>query len=97
MKVEENVKLCKLFDLYGKLLSKGQQEILNFYLFDDLTLTEIAENLNISRQAVNDSITKGEEKLKLYEEQLRFLERSESYQKEIANLREQLSKSKKED
>lgn len=92
MKVEDNVKLGKLLDLYGKLLSKGQQEILSYYLNDDLTLSEIGENLNISRQAVKDSLTKGEEKLLAMEEELGFLKRVENYEKQLAFLREQLSK-----
>ena len=61
MRVEENFRLSKLCALYGNLLSKGQKEVLKSYLFDDLTLSEIAQNLNISRQAVKDSITKGED------------------------------------
>ncbi len=92
MKVEENVILCKLLDLYGKLLSKGQQEILSYSLNDDLTLSEIAQNLGISRQAVKDSLTKGEEKLFAMEEELGFLKRVEGYEKEIMLLKEQLSK-----
>ncbi len=97
MRVEENFRLSKLFDLYGNLLSKGQKEVLKSYLFDDLTLSEIAQNLNISRQAVKDSITKGEDKLNLYESELGFLEKSESYEKEIFLLKSQLLKGKKED
>ena len=92
MKVEENVILCKLYDLYGKLLSKGQQDILSYFLNDDLTLTEIAENLNISRQAVKDSLSKGEERLYALEEEIGFLKRVENYEKEIALLKTQLSK-----
>ena len=60
MKVEENIYLAKLFDAYGVLLSEGQQKIMSFYLNDDFTISEIAENLNISRQAVMDSISKAD-------------------------------------
>ena len=52
MKVEENIILNKLFDTYGALLSRGQQDIMSSYLQNDLTISEIAENLNVSRQAV---------------------------------------------
>lgn len=94
MKVEENVYLGKLFDAYGKLLSKGQQEIMDLYLNDDLTLSEIASNLNVSRQAILDSISKGEKKLKGYEEELKLLERIERLEEEIRTLK-QLSKSRR--
>ena len=47
MKVEENIKLMSLFDAYGLLLSEGQQSILTNYLYDDLTVTEIAQNLGV--------------------------------------------------
>lgn len=87
MKVEENVYLCKLFDAYGALLSSGQREILSLYLNDDLTLSEIAENLKISRQAARDSITKAELKLKSFEEKLCFLKKLEKLEKEIESLK----------
>ncbi len=66
MRVEENIKLAKLFDAYGTLLSKGQQEVLSSYLYDDFTVSEIAENLKVSRQAIMDSVTKAEKKLYSY-------------------------------
>ncbi len=87
MKVEENVYLCKLFDAYGELLSLGQKKILSYYLDNDLTLSEIAENLGISRQAIRDSILKAENKLRRYEEKLCFIKKIEAYQKEVENLK----------
>ncbi len=88
MRIEENVYLCKLFDAYGELLSNGQKEILSAYLNDDLTLTEIAENLGISRQAARDSISKAEIKLKGFEEKLCFLKKVEKLEKEIESLKQ---------
>lgn len=97
MKVEENLKFCKLFDIYGKLLSSGQKEIMSYYLNDDLTISEIAENLKVSRQAVMDSITKAEKKLNLLENKLTLLARIEGYEKTIEDLQKQLLKEHKED
>lgn len=90
MKVEENVYLCRLFDAYGKLLSKRQQEIMEAYLNDDFTLSEIAQNLNVSRQAVNDTIQKAEDKLKKFENNLSFLKRVDVLNNEISSLKEKL-------
>ena len=86
MKVEDKVKLLKLFDLYGNLLSKGQQEIMSCYLNNDLTISEIAENLNVSRQAVNDSITKGEKKLDSLEKKLNLAKRIDDLEKQLKSL-----------
>ncbi len=87
MKVEENVYLGKLFDAYGKLLSKGQQGIMNDYLNDDFTITEIAENLNVSRQAVLDSISKGEKKLLSFEKELGLVEKIDKLEEENRRLK----------
>ena len=86
MKVEDKVKLLKLFDLYGNLLSKGQQEIMSCYLNNDLTISEIAENLNVSRQAINDSITKGEKKLGSLEKKLNLAKRIDDLEKQLKSL-----------
>ncbi len=88
MKVEESVYLGKLFDAYGILLSERQQEICQLVLNDDLTLSEIALNLNITRQAVLDGLNKAEKKLKWFEENLGFL-------KQIARLEEENERLKK--
>ena len=92
MKVEENIYLAKLFDAYGALLSDGQKTMLSYYLDDDYTITEIAENLGISRQAVMDSITKAEKKLHAYEEKLQFVKKVDMLSEENAFLKEKLSK-----
>ena len=92
MKVEENVYLGKLFDAYGKLLSKGQQGIMGDYLNNDFTITEIAENLNVSRQAVLDSISKGEKKLISFEKELGLVEKIEELEKENKQLKKLLKK-----
>ena len=92
MKVEENIYLAKLFDAYGALLSEGQQKILSYYLDDDYTITEIAENLNISRQAVMDSVSKGDKKLRDYENKLKLVKKIDVISEQNANLKEKLSK-----
>ena len=66
--MEEKVKISMLCQLYGKLLTKKQFEFIDDYYNNDLSLSEIAENHNITRQAVRDIIKKGEKKLFEYEE-----------------------------
>ena len=57
--VDKNVKVSILWQIYGKLLTNKQYEIINDYYNNDLSLSEIAENNNITRQAVRDVIKRG--------------------------------------
>ena len=75
MSLENNVHLARLYDLYGPLLSKAQQKVMEDYLLKDITISEIAENDGVSRQAVKDAVSKAEKKLKMYEDKLGFLNR----------------------
>ena len=59
--MEKKVEVSMLCDLYGKLLTEKQFEFINDYYNNDLGLSEIAENNNITRQAVRDIIKKGKE------------------------------------
>ncbi|SHI04794.1 YlxM family DNA-binding protein [Sporanaerobacter acetigenes] len=68
--VEKIVEIGILFDFYGKLLSKSQYQIIEFYYIHDLSLGEIAEELGISRQGVYDTLKRAENKLYEYEETL---------------------------
>ena len=60
-------RINELYGFYGSLLSQRQQEILQNYYGEDFSLSEIAENLEISRNAVYDALKKAEEKLEEYE------------------------------
>lgn len=61
--MEKNVEISVLCQLYGKVLTEKQYEVLTDYYNNDLSLSEIAENNNITRQAVRDIIKKGENRL----------------------------------
>lgn len=62
-------------DFYGSLLTKKQDEMLKLRYDDDLSFGEIAEILGVSRQAVLDSLNKGEKHLAEYEQNLKCLDR----------------------
>ena len=64
--------LIILYDYYGELLSDDNRKYFEDYYFDNLSLSEIAENNNISRNAVHKHIKSAEEKLTFYEEKLRL-------------------------
>ena len=61
--MDKNVKIGMLLDIYGELLTDKQQDILDLYYNQNLSLAEIAEEMSVTRQAVRDSIVKGENKL----------------------------------
>ena len=90
--MEEKVKISMLCQFYGKLLTQKQCEFINDYYNNDLSLSEIAENSNITRQAVRDIIKKGEKKLFEYEEKLLFMKKTMNQEKQIENILAQLNK-----
>ena len=65
--MDKVIYLTNLFDYYGELLTNKQQTYFKDYYFGNLTLSEIAENENISRNAVHKQIKEAENKLKHYE------------------------------
>ncbi len=68
--IENLARAAMLFDFYGKLLTKKQQEIFSLYYDQNLSLGEIAEEYKVSRQAVHDILKRGEKILEGYEEKL---------------------------
>lgn len=94
--MEKNVKISILSDLYGNLLTEKQFEFIDDYYNNDLSLSEIAENNNITRQAVRDIIKKGEKKLFEYEEKLMFMKRMLKQEKKIEQVLSELNKIQKE-
>ena len=90
--MEKHVEISMLCQIYGKLLTKKQYEFINDYYNSDLSLSEIAENNNITRQAVRDIIKKGENKLFEYEEKLLFMKKMLDEEKQIQEILAELSK-----
>ena len=76
-KIEKTIRYTKLFNLYGNLLSDAQKSVLNDYFFADLSISEISENREISRAAVEDALSKGTKKLDNFESEVHFLEKIE--------------------
>ena len=94
--MEEKVKISMLSQLYGKLLTEKQFEFIDDYYNKDLSLSEIAENNNITRQAVRDILKKGEKKLFEYEEKLMFMKRTLNQEKKIEQVLSELTKIQKD-
>ena len=65
-----------LLDYYGKLLSKKQYDAISNYYFDDFSIQEIADNSNVSKQAISDLIRRSEKKLNDIEDELKMLQKT---------------------
>lgn len=72
--VPKNMEIAQLLDFYGEFISNRQFKTLSMYYNDDLSLSEISELLGISRQAVMDSIKRGEKTLSSMEQKLALAE-----------------------
>lgn len=84
--MENSVKISILLETYGKLLTEKQYSMLDDYYNSDLSLSEIAENEGITRQAVRDNLKKGENKLFEYEEKLEIMKKTVKKQETIADV-----------
>ena len=69
----QRMRVICLFDAYGRLLTTRQQRLLRFYYLDDLSLGEIAQRLEITRQAVFDSLRRSVGELQRLENSLRVV------------------------
>ena len=83
MKLEERVHIAILSKYYGKMLTDRQQDILKMYVDNNLSLSEVSEELNISRQAVKDALDNAMATLKHMEEKLQFIVRDDNIKKHI--------------
>lgn len=68
--VKKTIEINRLLDIYGRLLTKQQFEIMSDYYYCDLSLSEISEMKNISRTAVSDAIKTASKKLHNFEKNL---------------------------
>ena len=89
--MERKVEISMLIQIYGKILTEKQLEILDNYYNMDLSLSEIAENNQITRQAVRDIIKKGEKKLFEFEEKLQIMKKMLKQEKQISNILSELT------
>ena len=63
------------YDFYGQLLTQKQQHIFKLYFEDDLSLAEIAQEIEVTRQAVHDILQRAEKQLHHYEDKLLLVEK----------------------
>ncbi len=94
-RLDKKLKYAELFSFYSELLTDKQKDVFQLYCYQDLSLSEISEDLSISRQAVHDAIHRVENLLDVYEQKLslskKFNTRQENIQ-EINNVLIQMDK-----
>lgn len=71
----KDLEISMLYDFYGDLLTEKQQEVIELYYNEDLSLAEIAAHSGITRQGVRDSIKRAEVQLNDLEERLGLAQR----------------------
>ena len=80
---EKNLKLAYLLDFYGDVLDEHTRSVMKAYYDDDLSLSEIAEGVGISRQGVRHVIKKGEEQLTFLEDSLGLADHYEELEEAV--------------
>ncbi len=85
--VEEKLRQTYLFDFYGELLNERQRQVYGDFVCNDLSLSEIAAELGISRQGVADMVKRCERKLSGYEDKLHLVDRFLCIRSEVTQIR----------
>lgn len=89
--IDNQKRLTLLFDFYGGLLKAGQKRCIDMYLNDDLTMAEIAEEMQLSRQAVHHMIKKAEQVMERQEEIIGAVSSYNNRKDQVAKIKQILS------
>jgi len=88
MDIDETTRVNLLYNFYHELLTKKQSRYLDLYYVEDFSLSEIAEQLDVSRQAVLDNLHRSVNLLESFEKELNLIEKTQ----EIDDIAEKLDK-----
>lgn len=88
---EKELQFGLLLDFYGELISEKRRMVIDMYFNNDYSLSEIAEQIGITRQGVLDSIKKGKEELSFFEEKLGLAKRFEENENNARLIQEIIS------
>ena len=83
--------MTMLYDFYGELLTDKQKDLFDLYYNEDLSLSEIADNVGISRQGVRDGVMRSEKLLRDTEDRLGLVKRYSNLQSSIDTIEEAVS------
>lgn len=86
--MEKFVEQTLLYDFYGELLTERQQQVYESVVLEDYSLSEVAEDLGISRQGVHDMIKRCNHTLEEYESRLHLVEKFLCICKQVQKIKE---------
>ncbi len=84
--MDKNIKFSMLLEIYSKLLTEKQADTVDLYYNQNLSLSEIADEIGITRQAVRKSLVEAEKNLLEYEKKLGILEKQIERQNKINSI-----------
>lgn len=86
--MERFVEQALLYDFYGELLTERQRQVYESVVLEDYSLSEVAEELEISRQGVHDMIRRCNHILEGYEEKLHLVEKFLNIRRQVQKIHE---------
>jgi predicted DNA-binding protein YlxM (UPF0122 family) len=89
--LDQLARVARLYDFYGPLLTNKQRYWLELHYHHDYSLGEIAREVGISRQAVNDGLRRAIKSLEAYEACLGFVQRDLNVRKQLARVKDYLA------
>ena len=89
--MEKFVEQGYLYDFYGELLTERQQQVYESVVLEDYSLSEVAEDLGISRQGVHDMIKRCNKTLEEYEQKLHLVEKFLSVKEKVSKIDDTLA------
>lgn len=95
--MEEVFYFNELYDLYGELLTEKQKSYFEDYYFNNLSFSEMAENYDVSRNAIFKQIHIATDKLEEYESILKLLEKRKKLEEIVQNITDEQLKEKLEE
>jgi len=96
VRLERRVYVNVLYDLYGPLLTERQRRVYEMRYFSDLSFSEIAEALEITRQAAHILVNRTVERLLTFEQELGIAARLENLENRIKELESRVSEKNEE-
>ncbi len=90
--MENYLQAAMLYDFYGELLTEKQKNVFEMYYQNDMSLSEIADEMSISRQGVRDQLKRTEKLLMEYEEKLKLVEKFNEQKKLVKSILEIINK-----
>lgn len=88
------VELSLLYDFYGALLKEHKRRVFEDYILNDLSLSEIADDCRISRQAVHDTIKRCTRELEEYEQKLCLIKKFQIIKGKVSEIQEAATRMK---